>query len=215
MVRARFQEWVRKGPHLYVITAPHLYGMDHHRIAELAFSNGVKIVQIRDKTSPDRLLYEEIKRSLNISRYYEGFLIINDRIDLVLATGADGVHVGQEDLPPAVARRLLGENKIVGLSTHTKGEFDAAQREPVDYVAFGPVYPTSTKPEYRSPGIEQLREVVDRATKPVCAIGGITLERIKEVLAAGVMMVAVISDLTHGDPGERIRMYQAAISNFR
>ncbi len=140
-------------------------------------------------------------------------LIVNDRADIARLAGADGVHVGQEDLTPASVRAIVGDAAIVGLSTHTIAQADLAVREPVTYIAVGPVFGTTTKTTgYEHVGLEMVREAARLAGVrglPLVAIGGITLENAASVLEAGAASVAVIGDLlSTGDPENRVRMYR-------
>ena len=144
-------------------------------------------------------------------------VIVNDRADIARLSGAAGVHVGQDDLAPAQVRGLLGPDAIVGLSTHTTEQLDRALREPVDYVAVGPVFGTATKATgYEPIGVELVRTAAARCAArnvPLVAIGGITRDRAQEVLAAGARSVAVISDiLANGDPAARVRDFLVNIS---
>jgi thiamine-phosphate pyrophosphorylase len=144
-------------------------------------------------------------------------VIINDRADIARLTGADGVHVGQEDLTPAAVRAVAGDVSIVGLSTHTLEQVDRAVREPVGYVAIGPVFGTVTKATgYETVGLDVVREAARRAAArglPLVAIGGITLETASSVLDAGAASVAVIGDLlATGDPEARVRAYIERLS---
>ena len=137
-------------------------------------------------------------------------VVVNDRADVARLCGAAGVHLGQDDLPVEDARRIVGESSIVGLSTHTAGQLGDALARPVTYAAVGPVYATGTKDTgYRPVGLPFVREAAARAAEtPVVAIGGITLERAPEVLAAGAASVAVIGDLLAGGmPTDRVRAY--------
>jgi thiamine-phosphate pyrophosphorylase len=141
-------------------------------------------------------------------------VIVNDRADLARISGAAGVHVGQDDLPPQAARDLLGPAAIVGYSTHTIVQIESAAREPITYLAVGPVFGTTTKDTGYAPvGVEMVREAVARAAgTPVVAIGGITLERVPSVIAAGASAVAVIGDLlTAGAPQDRVAAYCRAL----
>ena len=141
-------------------------------------------------------------------------VIVNDRCDLALMAGADGVHLGQGDLPIEAARRVLGPTAVVGLSTHRARQVEAAARQPVTYLAIGPVYDTRTKDTwYAAVGLEAVRRTRAAAgDRPVVAIGGITLDTAQGVVAAGAASVAVISDLlTGGDPARRVRDYLEAL----
>jgi len=146
-------------------------------------------------------------------------VIVNDRADIARLSEADGVHVGQEDLEPAAARRILGGSAVIGMSTHSAEQLHAASRLPVDYIAVGPVFGTSTKDTGRaevgtafvSEAAAILREAGGDA-RPLVAIGGITLERARDVIRAGASSVAVISDLlATGDPEARVRQYLQAL----
>jgi thiamine-phosphate pyrophosphorylase len=137
-------------------------------------------------------------------------VIVNDRVDLALVSGAGGVHVGQDDYPLADARRLLGPAAVIGRSTHTIAQIEEAAIEPVSYIAVGPVFGTQTKDTgYFAVGLDLVKEAVRRSRgRPVVAIGGITLATAPEVWAAGVSAVAIISDLLReGDPGQRVASY--------
>lgn len=137
-------------------------------------------------------------------------VIVNDRADIARLAGADGVHVGQTDLSPADVRRIVGDSAIVGLSTHTREQVDRALQEPVSYVAVGPIYGTATKDTGLAPvGLDLVRYAAAGGaagvTRPVVAIGGITLERGAAVIGAGAASVAMIGDLVAGDPAARVR----------
>lgn len=139
-------------------------------------------------------------------------MIVNDRADIALLTAADGIHVGQDDLPVTAVRAILGDKVVVGCSTHTYGQLERSVVEPLSYVAIGPVFATGTKDTgYVPVGLERVREAATVAApqrRPVVAIGGITLDRAREVLDAGASAVAVIGDLlATGDPEARVREY--------
>ena len=139
-------------------------------------------------------------------------LIVNDRADIARLAGAGGVHVGQDDLAPEAVRRIVGPGSIVGVSTHTTAQLDQAVREPVDYVAIGPVFGTASKSTgYEAVGLAMVEQAAARAHArglPVVAIGGITLDRAADVVAAGADSVAVISDLlATSNPRARVQAY--------
>ena len=145
-------------------------------------------------------------------------IVVNDRIDVARLAGAAGVHLGQEDLPPALARDILGADAIVGYSTHSTAQAAAALTEPVSYVAVGPIFGTQTKNTgYDAVGLDLVRAVVDQAGEtPVVAIGGITLDSAASVLEAGARSVAVIGDLLAGsDPGARVAAYLRVLARYR
>ena len=183
-------------PKLYPITDARLSGLSHaEQVARLS-EGGATFIQLREKRLPPREFYDEASKALRVARERGVRLIINDRVDVALALGADGVHLGQDDLPPEAARRLLGERAIIGFSTHNIEQAMDAARLPVDYVAVGPVFATASK-ENPDPvlGLDELR-LVRRAIGgrvPLVAIGGIALENARETLDAGADSLAVIS----------------------
>ncbi len=157
---------------------------------------GATLVQIRDKETPTGDLLRDLRRCVEFATEHGVLLLVNDRCDLVLCTGADGVHLGQEDLPPAAARRLLGDARVVGYSTHSLAQARAAASLPVQYIGFGPIYESATKPGTNPvTGLRLLRRVCAASDKPVVAIGGIGLQQVREVLDCGACSVAVISAL--------------------
>jgi len=185
-------------PKLYPITDMRLSGLAHAaQIARLC-DGGARFVQLREKHLAPREFYREAQAALAVARERGAQLIINDRADIALALGADGVHLGQDDLDPAAARRLLGENFIVGYSTHSIAQAIEAARLPVDYIAIGPIFATQTK-ENPDPivGLEGLRQVRDsiKPSIPLVAIGGITETTARAALDAGADSVAVINAL--------------------
>jgi thiamine-phosphate pyrophosphorylase len=167
-----------------------------------AIEGGVDLVQFRDKTSPDPILFERIQDLLEITRGANVPLIINDRPDLAVNAGAEGVHLGQDDMPVAQARRIVGRGMIVGISTHSLEQALGADSEEVDYIAVGPIFPTDSKGvPVEAIGLGVLKEVVRAVRTPVVAIGGINRDNVEQVLATGVSRIAVISGiLDGGDP---------------
>ena len=168
---------------------------DWLKAIEDAIRGGVTIVQYRSKsgTKTTKEMYQELLQLRELTKKYNVPLIVNDRVDLALAVDADGVHIGQDDLPPEVVRKILGEDKIIGLSTHSLEEVERANDLPVDYIAFGSIYRTPTKEKPVVVGIEQLKEAKKIAKKPLVAIGGIMPYNVEEVIKAGADGVAVIS----------------------
>ncbi len=184
-------------PKLYPITDVCLSNLSHALQVARLMSGGARLIQLREKRASPRDFYPEAEAALDIARARGARLIINDRVDLALALRADGVHLGQDDLSPEAARRLLGEDAIIGYSTHSVAQAAQAACLPIDYLAVGPVYATSSKekpePVIGLEGLRRVREAVDQL--PLVAIGGITLENARETLAAGADSVAVISAL--------------------
>ena len=197
------------GP-LYPIThCPNPQGWDHVDFSHCLIRCGIRFFQVRDKTLPDSRLYRQLLKIRLLCREAGARFVVNDRVDLALAVEADGVHLGQDDLPPAAARRLLGEGAVIGLSTHNWDQFKKGLKEPVDYLALGPLFPTATKEDAAPPvGLELLRRASRRTDIPLVAIGGISVERAPGVLQSGARSVAVISDVAGAEsPERRIRAY--------
>ncbi|HEY9402109.1 MAG TPA: thiamine phosphate synthase [Pyrinomonadaceae bacterium] len=185
-------------PKFYPITDARLTGLSHAEQVARLRDGGARFIQLREKHLSPREFYDEAQAALDLARERDVRLIVNDRADIALALGADGLHLGQDDLDPAVARRLLGERFIIGYSTHTIAQAIEAARQPVDYIALGPIFPTRTK-ENPAPtvGLEALRRVRDAIDPSVAlvAIGGITRDNARLALDAGADSVALISAL--------------------
>jgi thiamine-phosphate pyrophosphorylase len=179
-------------------------------VARAFLAGGARMLQLRAKTLDSGSFLQLADACVAAVRPYNATLIINDRTDIALLSDAAGVHVGQDDLPPAAVRRLVGENKIVGFSTHSLAQIEVAMRAPVSYVAIGPVFGTTSKDTgYDAIGLDLVAAAAKLAGKiPVVAIGGITLDNAPSVTAAGAASVAVIGDLLGGgDPERRVRAF--------
>ena len=179
---------------------------------------GVDVVQLRDKHLDARPLLARAEVAAEVCRAQGVPFILNDRPDLALACGADGVHVGQDDTPPAVARRILGDDAVIGLSTHAPPEWDAAAGEPVDYLSAGPVNATPTKPGRPGTGLEYLEYVSATATGgtlPWFVTGGATPETIPGMAAAGARRFVVVRYLTGSDdPEAAARRLRSVIDGY-
>ncbi|GAC1402024.1 MAG: thiamine phosphate synthase [Pyrinomonadaceae bacterium] len=189
-------------PKLYAITDARLAApLTHSEQVVCLCEGGARLIQVREKNLAPREFYTAAERALHVAHKHGARLIINDRVDIALALKTDGVHLGQDDLPPEAARRLLGENFNIGFSTHTVAEATAAARMPIDYLAIGPVFDTTTKENPDAViGLEGVRRVRDELDKiscplPLVAIGGITHANARQVLKAGAHSVAVIGAL--------------------
>jgi thiamine-phosphate pyrophosphorylase len=184
-------------PKLYPITDRRLSGLSHAEQVARLIEGGATFIQLREKHLSPREFYSEAEEALKVARASGAKLIVNDRADIALALGADGVHLGQDDMPPRAARSLLGERAVIGFSTHSVEQAIAAARLPVDYIAVGPVFATTSKerpdPVVGLEGLRRVREAVGSVT--LVAIGGVTRENGPSVLAAGADSVAVISAL--------------------
>jgi len=196
-------------PRLYAILDPSVLTISELVLDEMLAESGVELIQYRNKNAPSRELFEiSLRLSTALARRGVRF-IVNDRPDIALLAGAGGVHVGQEDLGVEEARAICGSERWVGVSTHTLEQVAAADRTSADYVAFGPIFPTTTKQNPDAVvGTEFLRRARQMTRKPLVAIGGITLERAAEVYGAGADSLAVVRDLICAtNPGERSREY--------
>ena len=183
---------------LYLCTADR---PDLSQFLEACIGGGVDVVQLRDKLLEARALLQRARLAALVCRDLGVPFILNDRPDLALDAGADGVHVGQEDAPPSLARRILGGGAIVGFSTHAPEELDAARFEPVDYVSTGPVAPTPTKPGRPGTGVEYLRYAATHSRRPWFVTGGVTPETVPAMAAAGARRFVAVRWLTQApDP---------------
>lgn len=163
-------------------------------VVEIGLAGGVRVFQLRVKTPHTGEFYQLASRLAAAIRRGNGCLIVNDRVDVALAAGADGVHLGQEDLPLSDARAVAGSRLIIGISTHTLEQAVEAEAGGADYIGYGPIFPTASKPNPDAVvSLEGLREARRRVQLPIVAIGGITAQNIRGVLAAGIDCVAVIS----------------------
>lgn len=163
-------------------------------IAKKVLAGGAQIIQLRGKGLSSRELLEQAREIGLLSRAAGAIFIVNDRADIALLSGADGVHLGQDDLPISEARKILGKGKMIGISTHSLEQALKAEQEGADYIGFGPVFDTKTKADAEeAKGLQALREVKQRVSIPVIAIGGINLENMGEIIDAGSDGAAVIS----------------------
>ena len=198
-----------EGRRLYLCTAdrPDLAGF-----LTACISGGVDVVQLRDKVLEARPLLERARLAASVCADRGVPFILNDRPDLALECGAAGVHVGQDDAPPALARRILGDEAVVGLSTHAPAELDASAGEPADYVSVGPVSPTPTKPGRPGTGLEYLRYAARTAARPWFVTGGVTPETVPAMLDAGARRFVVVRWLTEAaEPAAAARALREVI----
>lgn len=192
-------------PKIYPITDTRISGLSHLEQVRRLIAGGARLIQLREKHSPAGEFYDAAVACIEYARAYDVRIIINDRVDIALAAHADGVHLGQDDLPPNEARRLMGEDALIGFSTHTVEQAQAEVAHAVDYIAIGPIFGTTTKtnpdPVVGLDGLAAVRNAV--GDFPLVAIGGITRANARRVLDAGADGVAVISDLlSEPDPIE-------------
>ena len=205
-------------PKIYPITDRTISGLSHSDQVKQLIEGGATLIQLREKALSPREFLQDAREALSIAHAAGVKLIINDRVDVAMAIGADGVHLGQTDMPVGAADRLLGDRAIIiGYSTHNLNQVEEALRLPIDYLAFGPIFPTETK-ENSDPvvGLDLLSEIKARAgSLPLIAIGGITNERVPAVLAAGADSVALISALFDkpGSIAENLKNLQRLAEN--
>ncbi len=180
---------------VYVITDSRYAGnRSLSEMVELALQGGARVVQYREKRATTRVMVEEASGLKALCDRYGACFLINDRLDVALAVDAHGVHLGQDDMPVPVARRLLGKDRIIGVTVHNAEEIERAQEEGADYLSIAPVFPTKTKPDHQTPlGIEGLRRLVPLVDRPVVAISGIHQGNVRRVIQAGVDGVCVVS----------------------
>ncbi len=182
-------------------------------VLEPALRGGVDIVQLRCKEAPDSRILAAGERFAARCRAHGALFILNDRPDLVAAAGADGVHIGQDDAPVGEARALVGPERIIGLSTHSPAQIEAAMAADVDYIGVGPVHATPTKPGRPAVGLALVGYAAAHATVPWFAIGGIEAANVAALRAAGARRIAVVRALTgSGDPGAGARALRTAIT---
>lgn len=190
-------------------------GLDPLAVLEAFLAGGARLIQLRDKSpgSADRLALADAV----VARVHGtgGRLILNDRADIARLCGADGVHVGQDDLPVDDVRQVVGPEAIVGVSTHDAAQIAAAAQTSATYLAVGPIYATATKDTgYSARGLDLVRQAAATG-RPVVAIGGITLARAREPIEAGASAVAVISELLRGDPADMVRRFRQVLTLSR
>lgn len=196
-------------PRLYVILDATLLDNSPYDCAQELAATGVRLLQYRDKSAPARNLLETSRKLVLSLSSYGASLIVNDRPDVAALAGAAGVHVGQEDLQPEQARAVVGEEMWVGVSTHNLEQFRRAAATSADYIAVGPIFPTTSKTNPDPVvGLELIRLARPLTDKPIVAIGGVTLDCAASVIAAGADSVAVIRDvLCAAKPATQARRY--------
>jgi thiamine-phosphate pyrophosphorylase len=180
---------------LYLVTDPDLsLGRSHEYVVEQAVKGGVTIVQLREKSVSSRLFFQYAEALMKLLKPLNIPLIINDRLDIALAVDADGLHIGQSDLPYEIARKIIGNEKIIGLSVETIDQVKEANQLSVDYIGLSPVFSTQTKKDINTPlGLEGIREIASFTKHPTVAIGGIHKENAASIIQSGADGIAVVS----------------------
>lgn len=191
-------------------------GRDLREILDAVIAGGCRMVQLREKEWSTRQLLPLAQELRDRTGKAGVTFIVNDRLDVALAVEADGLHVGQDDLPAPIARRLLRPGMILGVSSHSRDQARQAEADGADYVAVGSIYPSGTKPAYELVGVELLRQIRPLLHVPLVAIGGITPGNVGEVIRAGADGVAVISALCAApDPAQAVRAFLERIRATR
>jgi len=176
-----------------------------------ALEGGARLIQYRDKINTRRTMYENAKKMREMTLEHHALFLINDQVDLALAVGADGVHLGQSDLPLRVGRSLLGKSAVIGISTHTLSEAIQAEKDGADYIGLGPIFKTSTKTDAKAPvGIDAITTVKRAIHIPLYAIGGIQFSDLPKIFAAGADGIAAISAFD-GDVRSHVQAWIMAI----
>jgi thiamine-phosphate pyrophosphorylase len=190
---------------------------DLARLAGAFLDGGVRLLQLRWKGAPAGRLHDAAGAIQGLCAAHGAIFVVNDRVDVALAVGADGVHLGQDDLPLAAARRLVGTGRVIGISTHDRAQAEAAAAGGADYVGFGPLFGTKTKDTgHAARGLAALAEVRRTVAVPIVAIGGLTAENARSALGAGADAVAMISELAlAADPAAKTRSVLAALGGLR
>lgn len=196
-VGARRREWLADARLYFVVDVDPPHGACE-QIVRAALRGGVDVVQLRDKRAADREIVLAARDLRRVCDAYDALLIVNDRPDLALACGADGVHVGQDDTPVAAVRRFVGPDVLIGLSTHSPDQIAAAGGE-ADYIGVGPVFATDTKPGLPAVGVELVAAAASIATRPFFAIGGIDRSNAAGVVAAGASRLACVRAIRDAD----------------
>ena len=199
--------------HFYAMIDP-AGGHEPVLIAETMLDAGARIMQLRLKDAPGRDFLAAARAIADLCRKRGATLIVNDRVDIAILAGADGVHLGQTDLPLDAARRIIGNDRTIGISTHNVEQARAAEDGGANYIGFGPMYPGGLRNNAAGKGLDELRAIRAAIKIPIVVIGGITEARVAETLAAGADAVAIITDVVNApDIGAKVRSILALARN--
>lgn len=196
-----------KDRRLYLITDTDVSGLSHIEAVREALSSGIKIIQLREKLLSKKDIYKEALVIRKLTRRYNAVFIVNDYIDIALAVDADGVHLGQDDMPLKEARKIIGRRKIIGISTHSLRQAFDAEAGGADYIGFGPIFKTLTKDAGVPKGIASLRKIRQHINIPIAAIGGINHINVQKVLNHGADAVAIASGILSGDIKKNVKRF--------
>jgi thiamine-phosphate pyrophosphorylase len=207
-LRRQRLEWAR----LYFVCDARPHGEGAEPLLRAALTGGAGMIELRDRESPRGVVERSGQTFRRLADTYSAPFIVNDDPRLAAELRADGVHVGQEDISPAEAREILGEEAIIGLSTHSREQIEAASEHPVDYISVGPIWETPTKEGRPGTGLELIREAATAATVPWFAIGGIDPGNVAEVVEAGAQRICVVRAIRDADdPAEAARALVAPV----
>jgi len=199
--------------HFYAMIDP-AGGHEPVMLAETMLDAGARIMQLRLKDAPGRDFLAAARAIAEMCRKRGATLIVNDRVDIAILAGAHGVHLGQTDLPLDAARRIIGNDRMIGISTHNLEQARAAEDSGADYIGFGPIYPGGLRNNATGKGLDELRAIRAAVKIPIVAIGGITEARVAETLTAGADAVAIITDVVNApDLGAKVRSILALARN--
>jgi thiamine-phosphate pyrophosphorylase len=187
-LRRQRLRWAR----LYFVCDARPHGQDPEALLNAAMSGGVGMIELRDREHPRNAIERSGRTFRRLANTYGALFIVNDDPHLALELGADGVHVGQDDIDPAEARKIMGPDAIIGLSTHSREQIEAAASAPVDYLSAGPVWETPTKEGRPATGLELIAQAAEVAEKPWFAIGGVDIENVERVASAGAERICVV-----------------------
>jgi thiamine-phosphate pyrophosphorylase len=216
LMRERCRRLERARLYLLIGGEPGQSADDFAARVERLFQAGVDIIQLRDKRADDATIYRWSRRGAEVARRLGKLFIVNDRADIAVASGAQGVHVGQEELPVEAVRRVVGSELLIGVSTHNVDQVRRAVADGADYIGCGPTFPSQTKAFDAYPGLDFLRAAANETALPAYAIGGITLGHLPAVLATGIHGVAVSQAiLAADDPAAAVREWQLLLGNDR
>ncbi|HEY7151889.1 MAG TPA: thiamine phosphate synthase [Solirubrobacterales bacterium] len=194
-LRRQRLQWAR----LYFVCEALPQGEDPESMLNAAMGGGAGMIELRDREHPRRVIERAGQTFRRLANTYSALFIVNDDPYLALALRADGVHVGQDDMDPAEARRIMGPDAIIGLSTHTRGQIEAVAESPVDYISVGPIWETPTKEGRPATGLELVRAAADVAARPWFAIGGIDPGNVEQVVRAGASRICVVRAIRNAE----------------
>ena len=197
---------------LYVLIDCQRDAEDFENHVRRLFEMGADVIQLRDKIAVDSVLYDRAVRAAKVAKTADGIFIVNDRMDVAVAANADGVHLGQTELPAAIARKLVGGRMLVGISTHSIDQAREAVESGADYIGCGPTFGSTTKEFATFSGLNYLREIAEEDTVPAFAVGGIDLDNLADVLATGMRRIAVAGAVANSaEPYDAVKRIAAAL----